>query len=158
MPTVDLALHHLTDNPHPGLEADALQLLSAYGLGEDTELSVVLCDDAFIHPLNRDYRGKDAPTDVLSFAQREGEAAAEDDPVLGDVIISVETARRQAVEHGISLLQELRVLLTHGLLHLLGYDHLTEEERAEMEEEERALLAHLGEDVEVVRPLTSPRD
>lgn len=157
MPTVDLALQNLAENPHPGLTADAGALLAAYGLGDDTELSVVLCDDAFILPLNRDYRGKDKATDVLSFAQREGEAADAEDPVLGDVIISVETARRQAVEHGITLVQELRVLLTHGLLHLLGYDHLTEEERAEMEEEERALLAHLGEDVEVVRPLTSPR-
>ncbi|MFT4976580.1 MAG: putative rRNA maturation factor [Myxococcota bacterium] len=158
MPTVDLSLQHLADNPHPGLTDDAAVLLRAYGLSDETELSIVLCDDAFILPLNRDYRGKDAPTDVLSFAQREGESADAEDPVLGDVIISVETARRQAEEAGLTLTQELRVLLTHGLLHLLGYDHLTEEERAEMELEERALLAELGEDVAVVRPLTSPRD
>lgn len=156
MPTVDVSLHHIATNPHPGLQADALCLIAAYGLAEETELSLVLCDDAFILPLNRDYRGKNAPTDVLSFAQREGEHADEADPVLGDVIISVETARRQAVTHGISLVQELRVLLAHGLLHLLGYDHLNEVERAEMEAEERALLHQLGEDVERVRPLTSP--
>lgn len=156
MPTVDVSVCNLSDHPHPAIDADALALMAAYGLSEDTELSMVLCDDAFIAPLNRDYRGKDSPTDVLSFAQREGEGAMADDPVLGDLIISVETAQRQAAERGISLVQELRVLLVHGLLHLLGYDHLTEEERAEMEEEERALLGLLGEDVERVRPLTAP--
>lgn len=157
MSTVDVSLHNLAASPYDSLEADARVVMAAYGLSEETELSVVLCDDAFIHPLNREYRGKDTPTDVLSFAQREGEGADADDPVLGDLIISVETAIRQAGEHGITLPQELRVLLVHGLLHLLGYDHLTEEERAEMEGEERALLAQLGEDVETVRPLTAPR-
>ena len=116
--------------------------------------SLVLCDDAFIQPLNRDFRGKDAPTDVLSFAQREGEAADPDDPVLGDVIISVQTAARQAAERGYGLDKELRVLLVHGLLHLLGHDHLEAEEAALMQAEERRLLALLGEDVDVVRPLT----
>ena len=154
MPSADVALHNLPEDPHPGIAEDALRILAAYAMPEETELSIVLCDDAFIRPLNRDYREKDSPTDVLSFAQREGAVAFEDDPVLGDVIISVETAARQAAERGITLLQELRVLLCHGLLHLLGYDHLTEDERAEMEAEERALLQLLGEDVERVRPLT----
>lgn len=132
-----------TANAH---EADLLgvaeHLLNAFGLPEG-ELSVVLCDDAFIHPLNRDWRGKDKPTDVLSFAQREGEGANPDDNVLGDVIISVETATRQAEERGHPLGHELRVLLVHGILHLLGYDHEEDEEAEEMEALERDLLGEL---------------
>lgn len=127
-------------------EADLLavaeRLLAAFDLPEG-ELSLVLCDDAFIHPLNRDWRGKDRPTDVLSFAQREGDEADPDDDVLGDVIISVETAARQAAERGHPLGHELRVLLVHGVLHLLGYDHEVDEEAEEMEALERDLLAEL---------------
>ncbi len=126
----------------PDLERVAGQVLRAFGL-EDAELSVVLCDDAFILPLNRDYRQKDKPTDVLSFSQREGEEADEDDPVLGDVVISVETAARQAEERGHALEHELRVLLVHGICHLLGYDHEEDEEAEEMEALERDLLAEL---------------
>ena len=111
------------------------------------ELSLVLCDDAFIQPLNRDWRGKDAPTDVLSFAQQEGEEVRDDDPVLGDLVISVDTAARQAAERGHALDQELAVLLVHGLLHLLGYDHEHDpEEAAEMRDAERRMLDALGLD------------
>jgi probable rRNA maturation factor len=124
------------------LEAVAAKVLRAFGLDE-AELSIVLCDDAFIHPLNRDWRGKDRPTDVLSFAQREGEEADEDDPVLGDVVISLETAARQADERGHPLGHELRVLLVHGICHLLGYDHEEDDEAEEMEALERDLLAEL---------------
>jgi probable rRNA maturation factor len=139
--------------PDCTLSQDAERLLALLELSE-AELSIVLCDDAFIQPLNRDYRALDAPTDVLSFSQREGEDGDPDDPVLGDIIISVETARRQAEGRGYGLDKELRVLLVHGLLHLLGYDHIEPEEAAEMQAEERRLLALLGEDPEVVRPLT----
>ena len=106
----------------------------------DAELSIVLCDDATIHPLNRDYRGKDKPTDVLSFAQREGEFAFLEDNLLGDVIISMETTRRQADERGHSVETELRVLLVHGILHLLGYDHIEDDEAEIMEAKEREIL------------------
>lgn len=118
-------------------------LLEQFGLDEG-ELSVVLCDDAFIQPLNRDWRGKDKPTDVLSFSQREGEEADEDDPVLGDVVISLETAARQAAERGHALDHEARVLLVHGVLHLLGYDHEVDDEAEEMEALERDLLSELA--------------
>ena len=106
----------------------------------DAELSIVLCDDATIHPLNRDYRGKDKPTDVLSFAQREGDFAFLEDNLLGDVIISMETTRRQADERGHSVETELRVLLVHGILHLLGYDHIEDDEAEIMEAKEREIL------------------
>ena len=149
---VDVACHDVEIDTAPTI-ADAEQLLGALSLTE-AELSVVFCDDGFIQSLNRDFRGKDAPTDVLSFAQREGEDADPDDPVLGDVIISVQTAQRQAREWGYETTRELRVLLVHGLLHLLGHDHLEPDEASQMQSEERRLLILLGEDPEVVRPLT----
>ena len=112
----------------------------------DAELSLLLCDDATIHPLNRDYRGKDKPTDVLSFAQREGEFAFVDDNLLGDVIISMDTTIRQATDRNHSVETELRVLLVHGILHLLGYDHIEDDEAEIMEAKEREILAVITED------------
>ncbi|KAB2897514.1 MAG: rRNA maturation RNase YbeY, partial [Kofleriaceae bacterium] len=95
-----------------------------------------------IHALNRDYRGKDKPTDVLAFAQREGPPGATDATVLGDVVISVETARRQAKKRGPhGLFTEVRFLASHGLCHLLGYDHGTDAEEAKMNARMAALLA-----------------
>jgi probable rRNA maturation factor len=122
----------------------AEQALVALGRAED-ELSVLLCDDATIQPLNRDWRGKDKPTDVLSFPQVEGEIG--DGPeLLGDVVISLDTAARQAAERGHSVEAEVDVLLVHGLLHLLGYDHHDPEEEADMRAEEARVLAALGRD------------
>ena len=120
----------------------AEQVLKLMGL-INAELSLVLCNDAFIHPLNRDYRGKDKATDVLSFAQREGDFAFEEDPLLGDVIISLETAMTQAQERGHSVQREATTLLIHGMLHLLGYDHIEDEEAEIMEAKEKAILQRL---------------
>lgn len=105
------------------------------------ELSVALVDDACIQELNRDFRGADRPTDVLAFAMREGEdlPTVGDVELLGDVVISVETARRQAANRGRPLLDELTMLLGHGLLHLLGYDHATKAEERVMVDKTRAL-------------------
>lgn len=89
------------------------------------DLSVLLTDDSEIHQLNREYRGVDRPTDVLSFSQQEGEFPSIAPDLLGDVVISLETAKKQAVEQGHSLEEELFILLAHGILHLLGYDHET---------------------------------
>lgn len=142
-PTVDIDVQ-VADVDAVAVRTDAEWLLQRLDLG-GAELSLVLCDDAFIRPLNRDYRGKDAPTDVLSFAMQEGEDLLADDPVLGDLVISVETARRQAGEQGHDLGAELRVLLVHGLLHLLGYDHEVDEaEAAEMRAAEAKLLGEMG--------------
>ena len=98
----------------------------------DAELSVLLCDDATIHALNRDYRAKDRPTDVLAFAMAEGEGGDLHPDLLGDVVISLDTARRQAGEGGRTIVHEVTFLLAHGLLHLLGYDHRDEDERRVM--------------------------
>jgi probable rRNA maturation factor len=102
------------------VRTDAARLLRERKV--DAELSIVLVDDAAIQALNATYRNKNQPTDVLAFSMREGEAAPRRD-LLGDVVISVETAARQATERGVSVAAEVRTLLTHGILHLLGYDH-----------------------------------
>jgi len=88
---------------------------------EQCELSILFTDDVEIAELNRSYRKKPKPTDVLSFAALESAHGAED--VLGDVVISVDTAARQAKERGLKLEEEILRLLIHGVLHLLGYDH-----------------------------------
>ena len=119
-----------------------------YDIKPHTEVSVVLANDEYIHALNLQYRGKDCPTDVLSFALNEGdEPEVIDGPeevLLGDIIISLETATRQAAEYGHSLERELAYLTVHGILHLLGYDHMTEEEKKEMRQEEEHILSFLG--------------
>jgi probable rRNA maturation factor len=101
-----------------GVIFDALAL-------DNAELSIVLTDDLRIRMLNRDYRQKDKPTDVLAFAMREGELGDVGSELLGDVIVSVETARRQAVRAGHDVLSEVTILVVHGVLHLLGWDHDT---------------------------------
>jgi probable rRNA maturation factor len=88
-------------------------------------LSIVLTDDESIRVLNRDYRRKDKPTDVLAFPMREGRFAGLARELLGDVVISIPTAERQARERGAAPLAEVTMLLAHGLLHLLGWDHDT---------------------------------
>lgn len=89
------------------------------------EVSFLLTNDDQVHQLNKMYRKKDRPTDVLAFAMREGDFGGLAGDVLGDVIISVETARRQAEERGVAVLEEVTMLAAHGLLHLLGWDHDT---------------------------------
>ncbi|WP_437813451.1 rRNA maturation RNase YbeY [Sorangium sp. So ce1078] len=112
---------------------------------QGVELSVALVNDQAIHELNRNYRRKDKPTDVLAFpmldqngatSRRRGRRGPVDPSVwhglLGDVIVSIDTAARQAAERDRPLLDEITMLLGHGLLHLLGYDHKTDAEEREM--------------------------
>lgn len=120
-------------------------------LDEDMEVGVLWVDDSYIHTLNKQYRGKDCSTDVLSFAlreQMEEEPAVMEDPfeemLLGDIVISLETARRQAEEYGHTLEREVAFLLVHGMLHLLGYDHDKDEDRLVMEQEQEKILAAVG--------------
>lgn len=111
------------------------------------ELSVVLADDALVHRLNRDYRGKDKPTNVLSFALTEAEEPelGEDAPVmLGDVILAWETVAFEAAEQGKTPSDHMTHLVVHGVLHLLGYDHETDDEAEEMEQLEVEVLETLG--------------
>ncbi|MDQ0286487.1 putative rRNA maturation factor [Desulfofundulus luciae] len=122
------------------------EALSSAGGPGDAEVSLVFVDDEYIHRLNREYRGVDRPTDVLSFALQEGEPMpdAGEETLLGDVVISLETARRQSEEYGHSFEREVAFLVAHGVLHLLGYDHQTEEGGRAMREKEEAVLGRLG--------------
>jgi rRNA maturation RNase YbeY len=125
------------------LRRSAERLLAALRL-PDAELSVLLVSDRAMRRLNRAWRGRDRPTDVLAFAQREGAGGAPPG-LLGDVVISVDTARRQAAERGARLAEEAERLLVHGLLHLLGYDHeRSAAEAARMRRRERALARRLA--------------
>jgi probable rRNA maturation factor len=127
----------------PDVARTARSLLRA--LGETrAELTVSLVGDTEMQRLNRDYRGKDRPTDVLAFAMREGRRVPGDDAVLGDVVISVDTAARQARRRRVPTADEVHALLIHGLLHLLGYDHQRPAESRRMRAQERALRAQLG--------------
>jgi probable rRNA maturation factor len=112
---------------------------------EDSELSILLCDDETIRELNRRYRAQDKPTDVLAFAMREGQPMELSDEgtesMLGDVVISLPTATRQARERGRPIVQEVTFLLAHGLLHLIGYDHLSRDEERRMSAMTDVLLA-----------------
>lgn len=104
----------------------------------DPEISIVLCDDPFIQSLNAQWRGKNKPTDVLSFAQ-------EDDPnYLGDIVISLPTAARQGADAGWTLENEVALLGLHGLLHLLGYDDETEAGAWQMQTRTEAALREAG--------------
>ena len=144
----------------PGVHAadvrrDAATLLRLLDL--DAELSVVLVDDAEIHRLNATYRGVDRPTDVLAFAMREGDGVALHPDVLGDVVISLDTAARQAAARGVPIADEVRLLLTHGILHLLGYDHeRSPREARRMFRKQRELLARLVEARPTGRPRAAP--
>ncbi|MBO7157132.1 MAG: rRNA maturation RNase YbeY [Clostridia bacterium] len=107
------------------------------------EVELTLCGDEEIHGVNKEFRGIDRPTDVLSFPMMEF-SMPEVYVSLGNIILSVETARRQAEEYGHSLKRELCFLCAHSALHLLGYDHETEDEREEMEAKQREILDALG--------------
>ena len=121
------------------------------------ELTLVITDDVAVQALNREYRGVDAPTDVLSFAAQEeasdapaladlpAELAAELTNYLGDVIIAYPYATRQAAHYQNSIAAELRLLAVHGVLHLLGYDHATADEEAAMWALQSAILAAFGD-------------
>jgi probable rRNA maturation factor len=113
------------------LSRRAERMLRALKLSR-AELSILLCDDREIHALNRTHRKKNKPTDVLAFAMHEGEEFPGGSALLGDIVISLDTARRQARDHGQSLWAEVTMLLAHGLLHLIGYDHRDDAEEAEM--------------------------
>lgn len=122
-------------------------VLQIEGVPEGTELSIALVDEDEIAALNEQYRGKSGPTDVLSFGCDEPCPTPGDEPItLGDVVIAPTIAERQAEDLGHSVEHELDVLLVHGVLHLLGYDHEDDDDAAVMEARQVAILdAYAGE-------------
>ena len=137
---LDLAIDSGVAVPAPlrgKIRREVARMVKAAALTEgrrDLDVALRITDDATIHALNRDWRGKNKPTDVLAFAQRE--AAAADAGLLGDIVISLDTAKRQAKR---GLYAELVHLASHGLCHLLGYDHRDDEEERVMNTRAAAL-------------------
>lgn len=121
--------------------------LKVLAVKDPVEISVTFVDNETIRTLNRDYRGVDQVTDVLSFAQEEGAEFIQlqgAPRMLGDIIIALERAVEQSNEYNHSLEREVGYLTAHGLLHLLGYDHQTEEERHKMRELEELVMVELN--------------
>ncbi|HOX17654.1 MAG TPA: rRNA maturation RNase YbeY [Spirochaetales bacterium] len=127
------------------LRAFALSALDALAI-DGWDVSVLLCDDAFMADLNERYRGKEGPTDVLSFEQGEDWDDPEAGPrhLAGDIVISLETLPRNAAEFGIAEDEELRRLVVHGLLHLSGLDHATNEAAEPMLARQEEVLASIS--------------
>jgi probable rRNA maturation factor len=154
-----MAIHYNNHVRRSGVDARALtstmnKLLAAVN-EPHSSISLTLVDDAEIRELNREHRGKDKATDVLSFplcdpeqpAQRHRRTPgdqAEPERLLGDIVISVDTATRQAAQYDAPLQDEMYRLMIHGLLHVLGHDHEEREERTRMEAEEKRLAAVIG--------------
>lgn len=133
------------------LSEELLQLAAEKeSVPDGSEVSVTFVTNDRIQEINRDYRDKDAPTDVISFALEEmGEdevvITGTDLPrILGDIIISIDRAREQAAEYGHSFERELGFLTVHGFLHLLGYDHMNEQDEKEMISRQKSILDAYG--------------
>jgi probable rRNA maturation factor len=116
---------------------------SGFAARDRAEVSVLLTSDAEVRALNARFRGQDKPTNVLSFpAAASGQLA--ESPTLGDIALAFETLAREAEDSGVPLADHYRHLVAHGFLHLIGYDHQTDEEAERMEALERRVLARLG--------------
>ena len=140
---IDYAYREADLAPLP-VEALALFALAEEGMPENTEVSVSFVDNGEMAALNAEYRGKQGPTDVLSFEcdmDEDDEAFPEGEVFeLGDIIIAPDVARAQTAVFGTTFEQEISLLVVHGLLHLCGYDHIEDDEAAEMQARERHIL------------------
>ena len=130
----DNEVENFENNYEQDFTAIIEQALKTLGIEDDVEVSCVLVDDERIHEINREYRHIDRSTDVISFAMEDNDQFyVEGMPrTLGDIFISVDHAKKQAEEYGHSLRREMCFLFTHCILHLLGYDHMTDEQEKEM--------------------------
>ena len=123
----------------------ATAMMPKTAIGRDLEVSIVLANDDLIQVLNREYREKDSPTNVLTFATLDSEEISTDGVLnLGDVILSFQTIQREAQEQGKFVLDHVKHMTIHGVLHLLGYDHINDDEANDMETTEIGILAGLG--------------
>ncbi len=148
---MEVSVHNQQEkvNWHNRLEQVITRVAEQVAVGQQltrqAEVGVILVDNLQIRQLNRQYRGKDMDTDVISFALNDEEEGVPVHPaahwLLGDIYISLEKAAAQAAECGHSFEREVAYLTVHGLLHLLGYDHDTEQNRAEMRRMEEGILS-----------------
>ncbi|MCJ7508119.1 MAG: rRNA maturation RNase YbeY [candidate division Zixibacteria bacterium] len=136
------------ENLHPNYKPDkkkiaslAKRILSAHR--SNLDLDIILVKDQFIRQLNKNFRRKDKVTDVLSFGMREGEKIGLELNYLGDVYVCLDQARRQAKEYKIPFAEEVYRLITHGILHLLGYEHKTKEQTKGMKKKEELFIAQV---------------
>lgn len=136
-------------------EKDSIELIKEtvdaaarlHSIADDVSVSITLVDEAEIQEINRDYRGVDKVTDVISFALSEGdepEITGGGEELLGEIVICLEVAIRQAEEYGHSAARELSYLTAHGMLHLLGYDHIDDNDKAIMRVEEEKIMKAMG--------------
>lgn len=122
------------------------EVLKVENFRENAEVSLSIVDKDTIHKLNKDYRNVDRETDVLSFPMDEEAFDNEGNPIflLGDIVICLDVARNQAAEFGHSLEREMMYLICHSTLHLLGYDHIEEDDKAKMRAKEKEVMKNLG--------------
>ena len=132
----------LTEDERTSMERAALAALASEG--RDGDLTILVDTPDRIQTLNREFRNVDAVTDVLTFPAWEGEISLSADGYLGDIMICYERAKEQAASYGHSLTRELSFLAVHGVLHLLGYDHMTEADERVMREKQTAILDSIG--------------
>ncbi len=134
--------YNLPESLTRNLTGNIKAVLNEYNLSGG-EVGLIIVNDQYIKKLNKQYRGKDSPTDVLSFSFLESEhedIAKEKEFAIGDIMISLDRAREQALEQGHSLEKEIILLTVHGLLHLMGYDHEGKEDRELMQSQEKRLM------------------
>lgn len=118
-----------------GLVERVERVLALAGQPPEAELSLVICGDEEIAAINQQWLNREGPTNVISFAQNEGDGPALNPEILGDVVVSADTARREAAEHGLAPDEHLMRLIIHGILHILGYEHEQGGEPARLMEE-----------------------
>ena len=123
---------------------DYIEYLFNYMNIKDAVMSVIIVDNNEIHKINKEYRGIDRETDVISFALEEGETIDEPVKTLGDIYISIDKVYEQAKEYGHSIKRELFFLVTHGFLHLLGYDHMNKDDEEKMFKLQEEILDSYG--------------
>lgn len=125
------------------LEKTVAEVLKTEGLEDNYEVSITFVDREEIHKLNKEFRGVDRPTDVLSFPLDDEILIPNEDIMLGDIVICLDVAKDQAIEFGHSLRREVMYLTCHSTLHLLGYDHMEEDEKREMRTREKEVMKNL---------------
>ena len=127
---MNVEINNLTNEKLKELDEleEYVKYLFEYMKIKDSIMSIIIVDNEKIHEINKTYRGIDRPTDVISFALEEGETIYEPIKTLGDIYISIDKVKEQANEYNHSIKRELFFLVTHGFLHLLGYDHMKKED------------------------------